>query len=133
MRDFSDEGKAKSKISTSPSVNIDQVDTEPLKRKRQTSNSSGDGQEEVLSTPKSDLSPTKEETTTPPSTEPIKIRSRLPAWDRPCPRDWWKPWEPTNTSSNKNSANSAHKPLSEPKNYAEAWEHPDTSSWQRAT
>jgi len=46
-------------------------------------NSSGDSQEEVISTPKSDLSPTKEETvTTPLSPEPIRIGSRLPMWDR---------------------------------------------------
>jgi len=51
--------KPNTEMSTSPSINIEQVDTEPIERKKQTSNSSGDSQEEVLSTPESDLSTTK--------------------------------------------------------------------------
>jgi len=47
--------------------------------------------------------------------------------------DWWKPWELTYTHiGNKNVANLAHRPHGELRNYTEALEHPDASSWKKA-
>jgi len=123
------QSKQNPKATENPNINAEQIDTEPPKRKEQTPNNPGDNQEEIPPTPKSDPPPTEE--------EPIGIRPRLPTWDRQLPKDWWKPWEPTNnhnedTSWNQDTANSAHKPHGEPKNYTEALEHPDILSWQKA-
>jgi len=77
-----------------------------------------------------------------PCAETIRIGLRLPTRDRQHPKVWWKPWEPIrsqdkdedeNTPHNEDTTNSTCKPHGEPKNYAEALEHPDAHAWERAT
>jgi len=63
----------------------------------------------------------KETMTIPPTTDPVGIGSRLPTSDMQPLKDWWKPWELTNTHiSNENVANLAHEPHGEPRNHMEA-------------
>ena len=120
--------KQNPEVNTSPSIDIEQVNIEPLQKGAQTLNNSRDEKEENLLTPERKPLPTEEETmASPPTTEPIGIGSRLPTQDRQCLKDWWKPWEPTNThnrdmSIEQDTVNSAHEPHVKLKNYAEALE-----------
>jgi len=73
----------------------------------------------------------------PTSTEPIGIGSRLPHKTGDVQRTSGNPGNlwilmTEDMSIDEDTANSAHEPHGEPKNYAEALECPDASSWQKA-
>ena len=70
---FQMQSKQNPKVTENPNINVEQINTEPTKRKEQTLNNPGDNQEETSLTSESDPTPTPE--SDPPLTEeePIGI------------------------------------------------------------